>query len=85
MYGIVKDSIEQGKKIDLDQLMVVSSFHVVNEIRRKSSLEKIKEKLSCEFSKYYSIIQMLKDVKRFSIEARVDDFPKKIFDFSSND
>jgi len=85
MYGIAKDSLEQGKNQDLDQLMIVSSFHVVNDIRKKSSVEKIKENLSKEFSRCYSIMQMLRDVKKISIVAKVDNFPKKIFDFSSKD
>lgn len=85
MYGVAKDSIEQGKNQDLDQLMTVCSFHVVNEIRKKSSVKKIKENLSKEFSRCYNTIQMLKDVKKFSIEAKIDNFPKKVLDFSSKD
>ena len=85
MYGVAKYSIEQGKNQDLDQLIIVCSFYLVNEIRKKSSVEKIKEKLSEEFSRCYNIIQMLKDIKKFSIEAKIDDFPKKVLDFSSKD
>ena len=78
LYDIAKDSIEKEKEFDLDQLMMVASFHVVNGIRQKSSLEKIKEKLSGEFSKYQNAIQTLNSVEKFSIEAKIDAFPKKI-------
>ncbi|MCE2506121.1 MAG: hypothetical protein J4F36_06580 [Nitrosopumilaceae archaeon] len=85
LYKIAKDSIIQRKKQGLDQLIIVCGFYVVNEIRKKSPVEKIKNNLTKEFSRHYSIIHMLKDTKKFSIEAKIDDFPKKILSFSSKD
>ena len=85
LYGIAKDSIEKEKEFDLDQLMIVASFHIVNGIRQKYSLEKIKEKLSGEFSKYQNVTQTLNSVERFSIEAKIDAFPKKILCLATRD
>lgn len=82
MYGIAKDSIVKKEKSDLDQLMIICCFHIVKKIRENAVIEIIQDELIEELSKHQSIIQILKDIKNMSIEAKIDNFPKKVLDFS---
>jgi hypothetical protein len=82
LYEITKESIGRKEKSDLEQLMMICCFHVVKEIRKNTIIEIIQDKLLRELSKHQSIIQILKDIKNMSIEAKIDNFPKKVLDFS---
>ena len=83
LYGITKESIEKKNKSDLEQLMMICCFHVVTEIRKNTIIDIIQDKLLGELSKHQSIVQLLKNIKNISIEAKIDSFPKKILDVSS--
>ena len=82
LYGITKESIERKEKSDLEQLMMICCFHVVKEIRENTIIRVIQEKVLDELSKHQSIVQILKDIKNISIEAKIDNIPKKILKFS---
>ena len=73
---------KKKEKSDLEQLMMICCFHIVKEIRERSIIVVIQEKLIGELSKHQSVVQILKDIKNMSIEAKIDNFPKKILDFS---
>ena len=83
IFGIAKESIERKEKSDLEQLMIICCFHIVKEIREKTISRIIQEKVLGELSKHQSIVQILNDIKNMSIEAKIDNFPKRILDFSS--
>ena len=84
LYGIVKESIKRNRKSDLDQLMMIFCYHIVNEIRKNGVLEIIQEKGLRELSKNQSINQVLKDIRNISIEAKIDNIPKKVYTFHPN-
>ena len=79
LYGIVNESIKRERKSDLDQLMMVCCYHIVKEIRKNTALEIIQEKLLRELSNNQSIIGILKDIRNISIEAKIDNIPKKVY------
>jgi len=83
LYGITKDAIKRREKSDLNQLIMICCFHIVKEIRKNTIIEIIQDKLLGELSKHQSIVQVLKDIKNMSIEAKIDRIPKKILYFSS--
>ncbi len=83
IYGITKESIGRKEKSDLEKLIIICCFHIVKEIRENTAKEIIKDKLIEELSKHQSIMQIFKNIKNISIEAKIDDFPKKMLDFSS--
>ena len=82
LYGITKESIDRKNKSNLEQLMMICCFHVVNEIRRNTIVSVIQDKLLREFSKHQSMVQILKNINNMYIEAKIDNFPNKILDFS---
>ena len=82
LYGIVNDSIQRKEKIDFDQLMIFCCYHITKEIRKNTIVEIIQKKLLGELSKHQSMVIILKEIKKMSIEATVDNIPKKILDFS---
>ena len=84
LYGIVKESIKRNRKSDLDQLMMIFSYHIVKEIRKNGVLEIIQEKVLRELSKNQSIKQALKEIRNISIEAKIDNIPKKVYTFHPN-
>lgn len=80
LYEITKESIEKNKKINLNQFIIICGFHVVREIRKNKTLEKIdKNLLDKYFKQKYCLF--VKEVKKISIEAVVDNIPKKIVNF----
>lgn len=82
MYGIIKESIDRKEKNDLEQLMMICCFHMVKEIRENTTTRIIQNKLIKELFKHQSIMQIFKDIKNMSIEAKIDNFPKKVLHFS---
>jgi len=83
LYGIAKESIKRKEKSDLEQLMMICCFHIVKEIRENTTAEINQEKVFGELFKHQSIVQVLKDIKNISIEAKMDNIPIKILNFSS--
>lgn len=83
LYGIIKESIEIREKSDLDQLMMICCFHITKEIRENTIIRIIQDKMLRELSKHQCIIKIFKDIKNMSIEAKIDNFPKKELNFSS--
>ena len=71
-----------GRRNGMEQLPVLCSYHVVRETRNRSAVNTIKQKMFDEFLLYGEAEQIFKDVRRISVEARVDAFPKRILDFS---
>ena len=84
LYEIAKESIEQKKKGNLEQLMIICCFHISKEVRRKTVEKIIQHKVLRELSKHHSRTNILKDIKKMSIEAKIDNLPKKIYNFHSN-
>ncbi|WP_246282018.1 hypothetical protein [Nitrosopumilus ureiphilus] len=82
LYGIAKETIERKEKSDLEQLMMVCCFHMVKEIRENTIVGGIQDKLLEEWSKHQSTVQILKEIRNISIEAKIDNIPKKSLDFS---
>ena len=83
LYGIVNDSIQRKEKIDFDQLMIFCCYHITKEIRKNTIVEIIQKKLLGELSKHQSMVIILKEIKKMSIEAKIDNIPKKILGFTS--
>ena len=83
LYGIAKESVERKGKSDVEQLMMICCFHVAKEIRKNTVVEIIEDRVFTELSKHQSLIQILRGIKNISIEAVIDNFPKKILNFSS--
>ncbi len=54
---------------------MICCFHIVSEIRKNTIIEIIEDELLEESSKHQSIIQRYEE---FSIEAIIDNLPKKI-------
>ncbi len=84
LYGIAKESIERERKSSLEQLMMICCFHISKEIRKKTVERIIHHKLLRELSKNHNTLNILKDIKEMSIEARIDNIPKKIYNFHPN-
>lgn len=84
LYSITKQSIISKEKISLDQLMVTCCFHIVKWIRESRTILIEQDRLMRKLSKHQSIVQVLKDLKKISIEAKIDDIPKKTLIFSPN-
>ena len=81
LYGIAQEII-QRKNSDLEQLMIIFTVHVISEIRKKSSQKIIHKRLIVELSKYENIKHILKEISHVSIDAQIDNFPKKTIEFS---
>ena len=81
MYENTKESMDRKEKMDLEQLMMIYCFHIVKKIRENTSIEIIQDKLK-KLSKHQSIIQIFKDIKNMSIEAKIDNIPKKNLEIS---
>lgn len=82
IYGINKEAIDKNAKCDWDQLMLICCFHLVKEIRENTIVEIISDKLLQELTKHQSIIQTLRNIKNMSIEAKIDNYPKRNIDLS---
>ena len=77
IYGRIKESIEHKGNSNLEQMMLVCCFYIVQGVRQKTITNTIRDKLLTEFSRY-DTRQLFKNIKNMSIEARIDRFPKKI-------
>lgn len=83
LYGIAKDSIQRKEKSNIDQLMIICSYHIATEIREKTTVEIIQKKLLEELHKHQSVVRILNGIKNLYIEAKIDDIPKKVLGFTS--
>lgn len=81
LYGITKEVIQRNEKSDLDQLVMISCFQIVKQIRKNPIIEVIQQKLFEEWSRHQGLVSILKEIKNISIEAKVDNIPKKILNF----
>jgi len=63
--------------------MMICCFHITKEIRENTIIKIIQDKMLRELSKHQCIIKIFKDIKNMSIEAKIDNFPKKELNFSS--
>ena len=77
LYGRIRESIERKGNGNLEQMMLVCCFYIVQGIRQKTITNSIRDKILTEFPRY-DTKQLFKDIKNISIEARIDRFPKKI-------
>ncbi|MGB0855435.1 MAG: hypothetical protein ACPGQP_00155 [Nitrosopumilus sp.] len=68
----------------MEQLMMICCFHISKEIRKKTVEKVIQHKLLRELSKHQSILDTLRNIEKISIEARIDNMPKKIYNFYPN-
>lgn len=84
LYGIAKESIELKKKTDIEQLMMICCFHISNEIRKRTVEKVIQHKLLRELSKHHSMLNTLRNIKEISIEAKIDNIPRKMYNFHPN-
>lgn len=84
LYGIAIESIKREKKSDLDQLIMVCCHYIVREIRENTKIEIIQEKVLRELSKHQSIVHILKEINSISIEAKIDNIPKKVYAIHPN-
>ena len=84
LYRIAKESVQEKKKSNLEQLVMIFSFHIAREVRNKTVEGIIQNMMLKEFSRYREIVRILKDFKKLSIEAKIDNIPKKIFTFNLN-
>ena len=82
LYEITRESISKKEKSELEQLMMICCFHMVKEIRKNTVIEIILDRLLKELVTYQSIVQTLKDIKKISIDAKIDDIPKKNLEIS---
>jgi len=82
LYYITKEITQKLGKISFDQFMVISGFHIVQNIRMRQPSEAIKKNLVKEWSKNKNIIKVFKQIKNITIEAMVDNIPKKVLSFS---
>ena len=64
--------------------MMICCFHISKEIRKKTVEKIIHHKLLRELSKNHSTMNMLKEIKAISIEAKIDNIPKKMYNFYPN-
>ena len=78
LYGITLESIKRDRKSDWEQLMMICCFHIVREIRENKIVDTIQEKLYDELTKHHGIMHILKDIKKISIDAKIDSFPRKV-------
>jgi hypothetical protein len=84
LYGITQEALKRNEKCEYEQIMIFCCYHISEKIRKKLVTEIIHEKLLEEFFKHQSILQMLKRIRSFSIEAKIDNFPIKILKYSSD-
>lgn len=82
IYKITRESIGRKEKSELEQLMMICCFHIVKEIRKNTVTEIIQDRLLKELLTHQSIVQTLKDIKKISIDAKIDDIPKKNLEIS---
>ncbi len=81
LYGRVKESMARKEKSSLEQFLMICCFYLVKEIRKKTITNTIKDKLVAECSEHRTK-QFLQDIKNMSIEAKIDNIPKKILHFT---
>ena len=84
LYNIAKESVQEKKRGNLEHLVMICGFHIVKEIRNKTVERIIQNKMLKELSGFNEIVKILKDFKKISIEAKIDNIPKKIFIFNLN-
>ena len=75
LYGITKENIEKKGEISLEQFTVICTFYVVKQLRRKRSLENIHSLLKDTIREKVNIV--FDEIRKISIEATIDDIPKK--------
>lgn len=81
LYGRVRESIARKEKSNLEQFLMICCFYLVKEIRQKTITNTIKDKLVAEFSGCPAS-QTLQSIQNMSIEAKIDNIPKKILHFT---
>ena len=82
LYGIAKESVKEKQNGNLEQLVLIFGFHIVREIRNRTVERIIQNRILKELSKYHEIEKILLEFKKLSIEAKIDNIPKKIFTFN---
>lgn len=84
LHEIARDSIKRTEGGDIKQLVTICGYQISKEIRKKTMEGIIKNKLIREISEYYNFVKNLKYFRNVTIEALIDNIPKKIFTLNLN-
>ena len=85
LYEIARESIKRTKRGEIEQIMTICGYQISREIRKKTMEKIIHNKLIREISEYYNFVKSLRDFKNLSIEAQIDNIPKKIYTLNLNE
>lgn len=82
IYEITKESIQKNSTLNLEQILIIFCFHIVNQLRKNTVTEIIQKNLVEEVFRFQNIACWKKDVSSIKMEVIVDRMPKKIFELS---
>jgi len=82
IYQIINQKIIDKQSISLEQLVIFCSFKSIKKIREKTNYQEIQKESIKKFLKNKSNMANFKNLKNITIEIMVDDFPKKVINFS---